>query len=115
MQRALQNLYSFDSDLNLLALDKFFPKAFVLDKASKLNGIEWARFYQEFRVVYAESLLKKFDGELTLQDLVAFNIAVKRLNRKDPEIMDEYYSTIYGLELVTYVTDDEWKILQMPK
>ena len=59
-------------------------------------------FKHKFRFIAAENILKKFDGELTLQVAIALDIADRRLASK-------------STRLTKNVTEDEWKILQMSK
>ena len=59
---------------------------------------EFELFRQEFQIVAADSILKRFDGDLNLQILVSLNIAEKRLDSK---------------LFPTVVNETEWKILQM--
>lgn len=47
---------------------------------------ELDRFTQEFRVVTAESFLKRFGGELTLKVLVCIRIAEKRMTNLAEEL-----------------------------
>ena len=90
------------NEMGLPLPDEFFPKAFKIKWASKDDvekaRLEYEMFRQEFRMVYAESLLKTFDGELTPQVQVALRIAEKRLFTENK----------------IYVNDTEWEILQMP-
>ena len=79
------------SSPDMMLPDEVYPKAFVLtqdafpksinpESSEDVYGLmEFKAFTQEFRIVAAESLLKKFDGELTLQDFVCLQIAMKRL------------------------------------
>ena len=64
------------------AIDEFYPKSFVLNEEEP--------FRQQFRRNLAESLLKKFDGELTLQTLLALNITESRLLSDEPLVNDAH-------------------------
>ena len=62
------------------AIDEFYPKSFILNEEEP--------FRQHFRRILAESVLKKFDGELTLQTLLALNITESRLLSDEPLVDD---------------------------
>jgi len=54
--------------------DKYFPKSYMLNS-------EEDAFRQEFRAIEAESILKTFDGYLTIKTLLALKITEKRLSQ----------------------------------
>ena len=53
---------------------------------NEFAAIELELFEHEYFTVQAETLLKKFEGELTLQDLVALKITEKRLGSQDDQL-----------------------------
>lgn len=85
-----------------LPSDEYFAKSFVVQtkKGERSFEAEGDEFKQEFRVVFAESFLKIFDGDLTLQTLVCLKIAERRLHNND-------------LSTEPLVTEAEWAVLQM--
>ena len=74
--------------------------------------LEFDRFTQEFRVVMAESFLKRFGGELTLKVLVCIRIAERRMTNFAEQLEQAKNEMIKESLLVT---NDEWEIIQMTK
>ena len=73
----------------------------------------------EFRIITAESILKNFDGEVTIQVLASLRITENRLLRKEGK-MENADERIAELESnfprlrnsgLTFVNDTEWEIL----
>lgn len=111
---------------NSTTMDSIYPKCFTLHRndhtATKdmSNDLEdrtynFDMFTQEFRVVWAESILKKFiakgvNEEPNVKLYVALNVTEKRLLSFDEEL--ETFGEVSGQG---YCSNAEWSILQMSK
>lgn len=104
LTKSLADLPADYTEPHFVPVDAYLPKSFVIQKPTWSeyffnsefdDGI--ASFTREYRIVFAETILKNFDGHLTPQVLVSLKIADKRL-------ADPNYN----------ITEAEWSIIQKP-